>query len=117
MNHPGIPITIYNVAELSGKAYPLTFAPKNILSGFRVSGIWPINQNIFGDEEFLCSAVTDRENPTSSTVDSMSSTSQVPTSSTDDSMPSTSKKTSVASVQDEIEYFRIHNPGTIMALS
>ncbi|KAG5878592.1 hypothetical protein JTB14_013345 [Gonioctena quinquepunctata] len=76
LKHPGQPITLHYVAELAGKAYPLTFTPKNIQSGFRVSGIWPPNENIFGDEEYLSSSVTDREEPTGSTDDPKSSTSQ-----------------------------------------
>ncbi|KAG5881610.1 hypothetical protein JTB14_030307 [Gonioctena quinquepunctata] len=75
-SHPGQPITSHYVAELAGKAYPLAFTPKNIQSGFRVSGIWPSNENIFGDEEYLSSSVTDREEPTGSTYDSKPSTSQ-----------------------------------------
>lgn len=60
LQHPGSPLTIYHVAECFGKAYPLAFTPSNIQSGFRVSGIWPINENIFGEDEFLSSYVTDR---------------------------------------------------------
>jgi hypothetical protein len=60
LQHPGSPLTIYNVAECFGKAYPLAFTPTNIQNGFKVSGIWPLNENIFGDDEFLSSYVTDR---------------------------------------------------------
>lgn len=67
MTHPAEPITIYNVAELAGKAYPQAFTLKNIQSGFRVTGIWPVDENVFGDDEFLCSALTDREDPRSAT--------------------------------------------------
>lgn len=58
--HPGKPITIYDVAELTGIAYPRGFTPINIQSGFRASGIWPFNENIFGEDEFFSSNVTDR---------------------------------------------------------
>ena len=61
--HPGVPISIYEVAELSGKAYPMAFNPVNIQSGFRVTGIWPLNRNIFTDDEFMPSSVTDRPPP------------------------------------------------------
>lgn len=60
LQHPGSPLTIYHVAECFGKAYPLAFTPSNIQSGFKVSGIWPVNENIFGDDEFPSSYVTDR---------------------------------------------------------
>lgn len=53
-------MTIYDVAECVGKAYPLGFTPTNIQSGFRVSGIFPTNRNIFTDDEFLTFYVSDR---------------------------------------------------------
>lgn len=59
-NHPGKPITIYEIASLVGSSYPLAFNPGNILSGFRVSGICPFNRDVFRDDEFLSSYVTDR---------------------------------------------------------
>lgn len=56
----GKPMSIYDVAECVGKAYPQAFTPRNIYSGFSVSGIFPLNRNVFTDEEFLSSYVTDR---------------------------------------------------------
>lgn len=61
--HHGTPISLYELAEILGKAYPSVFAPTNIQAGFRVSGIWPINRNIFTDDEFLSSSVSDRSMP------------------------------------------------------
>lgn len=60
LSNGGKPLSIYNAAECVGKAYPLSFTPMNIQAGFRVSGIWPVNENIFSDDEFLSSSVTDR---------------------------------------------------------
>ena len=60
---PGKPITIYDVAEIAGKAFPQAFTPSNITSGFKATGIWPFNETIFTDEDFLCSSITDRPNP------------------------------------------------------
>ena len=62
-NHPGCTISIHNIAELVGKAYPGAFTPRNITAGFKVSGIFPFDSNIFNDEEFAPSSVTDREDP------------------------------------------------------
>ncbi|GFO47093.1 pogo transposable element with krab domain [Plakobranchus ocellatus] len=59
VNHPGQLISIHNVAEIVCKSYPQAFAPRNILSGFNVTGIWPFNPNNFTEEDFLCSYVTD----------------------------------------------------------
>jgi hypothetical protein len=57
------PMTIYDVSECVGIAYPLAFTTRNILAGFRVSGIVPYNENIFQDYEFLSSFITDRPEP------------------------------------------------------
>lgn len=60
ISNPGKPITIYDIGKLVGDAYPLAFTPKNIQSGFSVSGIWPVNTDVFGDNEYAPSQVTDR---------------------------------------------------------
>jgi hypothetical protein len=60
MDHPGIPMTIYNVADNLGKAYAKAFTPENIQNGFKCTGVYPFNRHIFNEEDFLCSYVTDR---------------------------------------------------------
>lgn len=61
LSSAGKPITIYDVAGLIGKAYNKAFTKENIENGFKMSGIFPFNENIFKDDEFLSSFVTDRE--------------------------------------------------------
>ena len=61
INHPGQPITIHNISQLIGLAYPLAFTPNNISAGFSVSGIYPFNPDVFSEEDFLSSYVTDRQ--------------------------------------------------------
>ena len=56
----GKTMTIYEIPVLVGKAFPRAMTPVNIQSGFRVSGIYPLDRNIFTDDEFLPSDVTDR---------------------------------------------------------
>lgn len=58
--NPGKPITIYNIAELSHKAFVQAFSKTNIMSGFHRTGIWPLNRNIFSEDDFLMASVTDR---------------------------------------------------------
>ncbi|KAB0794133.1 hypothetical protein PPYR_13753 [Photinus pyralis] len=53
---------------LLGQAYPKAFSPANIQSGFRVSGIFPFNSDIFREDEFYTSLVTDRPNPMGETT-------------------------------------------------
>lgn len=66
MNSPGNagrPVTIYDVAEIAGTAYEIAFTIKNITSGFKSTGIVPLNSNIFDDDAFLAANVTDRPMP------------------------------------------------------
>lgn len=63
LNNPGKTMTIYDIPSVVSVAYPLAFTPKNIQSGFRVSGVFPYNRDIFTDDEFLASSVTDRPIP------------------------------------------------------
>ncbi|KAK9681321.1 DDE superfamily endonuclease [Popillia japonica] len=42
----GKPLSIYEFAEEVGYAYPLSFTPNNITSGFTVTGLVPLNENI-----------------------------------------------------------------------
>ena len=62
-NNPGQNMSIYNIPSIVKSACPLALTPLNIISGFRVSGMFPFNPNVFKDSEFLPSAVTDRPNP------------------------------------------------------
>jgi len=41
-------------------AYLKRATPRNAVSGFKCTGIWPYNPRIFGDEEFALASVTDR---------------------------------------------------------
>ena len=65
----GKPATIYDVAEVVGKAFPLAFTPINITHGFQVSGLHPLNEDIFQDYEFQPSIVTNRPMPTATRED------------------------------------------------
>lgn len=94
MQNPGKSMTIYDIPGLVARAFPLAATPENIQSGFRVSGIYPFNQEIFNESEFSLSFLTDRSF-------SLQSTSTAPSSSntdTDQQSPGSS-----AQIKDEIE--------------
>ena len=59
VNYPGKTITIYDVAELVGKANEQALTPRTIRSGYAAGGIWPFNRDVFGEDEFLSSYVSD----------------------------------------------------------
>ncbi|XP_055910788.1 uncharacterized protein LOC129945153 [Eupeodes corollae] len=57
--HLGKAISISDIAGLSCEPYQEAFSRKNILSGFKKSECFPLNENIFSDDEFLPASVTD----------------------------------------------------------
>jgi len=57
------PMQITDIAALVGRSYPLAFTPSNITAGFAATGIEPLNADIFCDDEYIASSVTDRPQP------------------------------------------------------
>ena len=51
--------SIYEVAEATAKACDVAFTHNNIKAGFRATGIWPFDKNIFTKSDFLSSKPTD----------------------------------------------------------
>ena len=51
---------IYNIPALVAKAFPKAMMVENITSGFRVTGTFPHNADVFPEEAFLPAQVTDR---------------------------------------------------------
>ncbi|XP_072389643.1 uncharacterized protein [Diabrotica undecimpunctata] len=62
LKNPGKRITIYDIAEILSDAYPLAFCPKNVVSAFKATGVFLFNDNIFNDDDFMASTVTDMPN-------------------------------------------------------
>jgi len=60
LSNPGKRVTIYGVADITGKSFSKPFTKDNIEMGFHVTGIYPLNKNIFGEDEFLSSELTIR---------------------------------------------------------
>ena len=56
-------ISMYNVSELCGKARPKALTQENIMSSFRCTGIFPFYPNVFKDNEYFSSYVSDRPYP------------------------------------------------------
>lgn len=57
--NPGRPVTLYQVASLFCEAYGKAATPAIALSGFRATGISPLNPDIFPEDMYLPSTVTD----------------------------------------------------------
>ena len=58
--NPGKAITEFEVAELFQVAYARAGTVRNAIQGFKVTGIWPFNSQIFEDEEFAPAKTTER---------------------------------------------------------
>lgn len=63
-SNPGKTASIYQIAGCVNEAFLSAMTPRNIISGFRSTGIFPYNRDIFPDAEFEPSMVSDRPNPT-----------------------------------------------------
>ncbi|XP_041459064.1 uncharacterized protein LOC121410818 isoform X2 [Lytechinus variegatus] len=58
-NNPGRVVTSFQVAELFGNAYMRAATTQVAASGFRKTGIYPTNRDVFLPHEFLVADVTD----------------------------------------------------------
>lgn len=58
-NHPAQRITIYDVMEIFGRAFLHVSTLEKAVKGFAVTGIYPMNPDVFSDTDFLPSSVTD----------------------------------------------------------
>ncbi|KAK7095599.1 hypothetical protein V1264_004989 [Littorina saxatilis] len=48
--HPGTRTTIHHVSTILGSAYPRAFRMENIISGFKATGIYPLDSEMFSKE-------------------------------------------------------------------
>jgi hypothetical protein len=60
LSNPGKHITINSVAGIIRKSFSKSFSKHNVEKGFHLTRIYPLKANIFGEDEFLSSYVTDR---------------------------------------------------------
>ena len=59
-SNPGKTVTIHDIPDVvkAGKDIPMTSS--NIVSGFKSTGIYPFNRNIFTEEDFVSADVYDQ---------------------------------------------------------
>ena len=60
-SNPGQVVTEYYVAGLFRQAYEKTASIEKAVTGFRMTGIYPLDENIFTEEDFLPASVTHQE--------------------------------------------------------
>lgn len=62
-SHPGQTLTIYDLPAFCLMAWERAANPVNVKNGFRCTGIVPFDRDVFQDNDFLGSYVTDRPQP------------------------------------------------------
>ena len=62
-SNPGKRVTMFDVGELFGIAYNRITTPEKAIKGFEVTGLWPLNEMIFSEEDFAPSLMTDEADP------------------------------------------------------
>lgn len=70
LQNKGVPLTIYDVAGCVKIAHDRAMTPSNIAAAFKKTGIFPFDSNIFTDDDFMASEVTNRPAPENYTTSS-----------------------------------------------
>ena len=60
-SNPGKTVTIYDIPELVKEAQMISMTPRNVLSGFKSTGISPFNRDLFTEIDFAPAVPTDRD--------------------------------------------------------
>nr|CAH7761725.1 unnamed protein product [Callosobruchus chinensis] len=68
-SHPGLTVSQYQVAQLLGEAYGRAAVIANAMNGFRRTGIWPVDRNVFSDADFIPADVLSQNHNMNSNTD------------------------------------------------
>ena len=63
VSNPGRRVTLYDMGEIFGTAFNRIATPEKAIHGFRVTGLWPVDSEIFSDEEFAAALMTEEAEP------------------------------------------------------
>lgn len=58
LNNPNHTMNIFNIPEVVTVAYPLAMTSINIQAGFKCTGIFPYNNDVFSDSDFESNLIT-----------------------------------------------------------
>jgi hypothetical protein len=62
-SHPGRVVTQYQITGLFGKAFLKAASMETAVNGFRKTGIWPVQRDVFTEVDFLAAETTDIKIP------------------------------------------------------
>jgi len=60
-SHPGRTVSVFQIAQLLTPAFQKAATAQTAANGFRKTGLWPVNRDIFEDHEFAPSEITNRQ--------------------------------------------------------
>ena len=61
--NPGRTVTIYEIASLVCTAHMKRMIPANAIAGFRATGTYPFNRQVFSEEDFMPAETTNQPMP------------------------------------------------------
>lgn len=91
INHPNRNLSRYQAGEVIGKAWVRAAVPSNAISGFRATGIYPLDRNAIPDHFFVISDVSNTPQRTAVVSEAPTVDSSVPKASFPNSGPSSVK--------------------------
>lgn len=77
LSNKGVAITIYDIARLTNLPFQKAFSIENITSGFRITGIYPLNSQILKKDDFAIENRLEEETTSQENIFSPSNDSQV----------------------------------------
>ena len=69
VSNPGKRISFYQMAGIFGTAYVRTSTQDKAINGFKSCGLWPFDSNIFRDEDFAATELTEEARPVVRDID------------------------------------------------
>jgi len=96
--HKGQRTSFFDMAGIFATAYNNTATIEKAINGFRVCGLWPYNNQIFSDEDFVVAEVTTNEAQTAPNATANPSTTTVTTVVTSQSTATTGGAMSVTTI-------------------